>query len=510
MRRTRPPSIRGKMSAISVGPAILMGLTALLTVYVSLAAVGRVNALFDESLFLRQLGEDLGSARLQLEAYIATKNTDNLRSYSSASRKLAKASAVLDVPISGRDDRLVERNVSVLLKRYIIEADKAVDAKRGRNVTEYTNRFRRSEAIASYVVERVNTLSLIGLGSSVGVFKSFSRNLSRALWLSVCMIGSALVFGIFLVAYSSYRLTDPIVRLSAEAAKISSGTLDATELEVESHDEIGAMTKAFNLMKLSLAQYIGEMRNKAEIEGRLMEERVKNLEMAGALRNAEIRTLQARINPHFLFNTLNAGIQLSVVEGAERTRVFLENLSSLMRYSFRNLDAPVVLGDELDCLDSYMHVMAIRFPDMFSFMCSVGEDERRLVVPKMIIQPLVENSFMHGFKDVARGAILSVRARREGGDVVIEVEDNGHGMTRERADAAIAAASRTEGPGALSDPPDAAGSSQAGGSDGSGLGLSNVIRRLRLFSGREDVLSIERGPMGGTLVSMRLPFRTEY
>ncbi len=498
--RAGPRSIRSKMIIALFFPLSLIGLSAFLTAYAAGSAIGSVNALFRNDYFFKEVATDIESSQNHLAAYLATKDSDSLRSYMSYSRKLAGHAASLDTGIADRPDALVARNISVLLRKLILVSDKAVDYKRGRNIGEYTASFRRSERLVGFLRERISEASLIGLGSNLVTFSSLAVNLDRIRTLTVVMIFAALVLDASLIAYFSLKITDPIIHLSAEARKIASGQFDSAPIPIESSDEAGTMTEAFNVMKVSISEYIEEIRNKAGVESRLMEERVKNLEMSGLLRNAELRSLQARINPHFLFNALNAGIQLSVVEDADRTRVFLENLSALMRYSFRNFDAPVTLGEELSCLDSYLNVMAIRFPELFERDIRIDEGTRLLPMPKMIIQPLVENSFRHGFRDMAGGALVSVCARKLGDAVVLEIEDNGVGMSDEERGLVLSAAESAE-----SGEPDAA-RPESGRASESGVGIVNVIQRLRLFTGRRDVLELAEGSRGGTLVRMTIPF----
>ncbi len=497
--RAGPKSIRSKMIVALFLPLSLIGLSAFLTAYAAGSAIGSVNALFRNDYFFKEVATDIESSQNFLAAYLATKDSDSLRSYMSYTRKLAGQAASLDTGIADRPDALVARNISVLLRKLILVSDKAVDYKRGRNIGEYTESFRRCERLTGFLRERISEASLIGLGSNLVTFSGLAIDLDRIRTLTIVMIFAALVLDASLIAYFSLKITDPIIHLSAEARKIASGHFDSAPIPIESSDETGTMTEAFNVMKVNIAEYVEEIRNKAGVEARLMEERVKNLEMSGLLRNAELRSLQARINPHFLFNALNAGIQLSVVEDAERTRVFLENLSALMRYSFRNFDTPVTLGEELACLDSFLNVMAIRFPDLFERDIRVDESALSLAMPKMIIQPLVENSFRHGFRDMATGAVISVRARVDDDVVILEIEDNGAGMEEEERRLVLGAAELAE-----------SGDSEGARAEGrraseSGVGIVNVIQRLRLFTGRRDVLELARGGRGGTLVRMSIP-----
>jgi len=284
--------------------------------------------------------------------------------------------------------------------------------------------------------------------------------------------------------------------MAGAAARISGGDYGGGPLP-EGDDEIGRTAQAFNVMQASVAAHVADIRAKAAVEASLMDERLKNLSMAGHLRSAELKALQSRINPHFLFNTLNAGIQLATVEDADRTRVFLERLAGLMRYSFRDLDSPVALGDELACLRDFAYLMSIRFPDQFRLSVDAGDEAMKALVPKLIVQPVVENSMRHGFPEAGAGpgsgARISILARREGDELLLSIEDNGRGMAPDRVAAIL----------------EAAGSGRELGDGDGGVGLTNVIARLRIFAGRDDVVGFEDAGPGARIV-MRMPFKEAY
>jgi nitrogen fixation/metabolism regulation signal transduction histidine kinase len=488
-------TIRDKLVAAAIIPVLLMAAAAVFTAFTVSATLSGVGSLFEKNLILQETLAEAAAAKANLSAYMGTKNSDNLRRFIHYSRLLSQKAAFWDAPSGSDKEALVERNIAALLAEFIAAGDAAVQAKRGRNIREYGPRYDRVEELAASIRERADTLVVGRLDAQLEAFTAFDAGMRRVRVLNALSIAAALLFGVSIILYFTLKIASPIAHLGMEANKIARGEFDDTELAVEADDEIGAAAYAFNLMKKSIKDSIDGIRSKAEVERALMEERVKNLEMAGLLRNAELAALQARINPHFLFNTLNAGVQLAVVEEADRTRTFLERLTRLMRYSFRDLEAPVALHEEIDCLQAYLYLMSIRFPDVFQFSVSVETDAADAAMPKMIIQPIVENAVQHGLQDRTSGALLTVRAFRVDGDVRIVVEDNGHGIARERVDEIFQAA--RDGRDLKS-------------SGGGGLGLVNVICRLRLFSGRNDVLSVESLDPSGTRVTISIPYREEY
>lgn len=493
MRRRLLASFRSRMITASLAPIILMGAAATFNLAVSSANLARVANLFSLDLFIEEALISVDAVVTNLAVYIDTKNSDALRACMHHSKLLSAKAGVLAEGLSYDEDAIIERNLAVLLRRLIEESEAAIRAKRGRNIPEYEARYQDVRMLASFIRDRADALSLERLGLNLDAFESLAKDGGRAATLLGAMLASAIAFAVAIVLSYSLKLTEPLDALAAAAGRISTGDFSGGPLAASADDEIGQTARAFNVMQASIAAYIDEIRNKAAVESSLMEERLKNLEMQGHLRSAELKALQSRINPHFLFNTLNAGIQLATVEDADRTRVFLERLAGLMRYSFRDLDAPVALRDELACLRDYAYLMTIRFPESIDFDISAEPGAEAAALPKMIIQPLVENSIRHGFADKPLGGAVRVRASLDGGDLVVEVEDNGSGIPDSRAAEIVAAADA---------------GTELGSAEG-GLGMANVIARLRLFAGRREVIEFANAVPDARVV-VRVPFKEAF
>lgn len=486
-------TFREKLMVTALAPVLLLAFTALFTVYTITAAVQEVQGLFIKNYYMQELLDEVNFVKTSLATYMATKNSDDLRKVIHYSRALSERAAYLDKEVSTDQEALIERNIASLIGVLISASNDAVQAKRGRNLSEYTPKLQRVEELAMLIQDRANVLIISRMKTQLTAFSVFTKNVSLIRSISLAMILVALLFSVSIIFYFTEKASNPIIHLGTEANKIASGIFDEKELLVEANDEIGAAAHAFNLMKKSIQQSIEEIRKKAEIEKALMEQQVKNLEMGTLLRNAELAVLQARINPHFLFNTLNAGIQLAVVEEADRTRRYLEQLTKLMRYSFRDLDVPVALAEEMESLQSYLYLMSIRFPGVFDFSMQVISPAEKSIIPKMTIQPLVENAIRHGLRDMTSGAVLAIQAYvDEGNRLWVTIEDNGAGIQPERIDEIYQAADK--------------GTPIQKNGEG-GMGMVNVIQRLRLFSGEKDVMKIEKAEPHGTRIIISLPYK---
>jgi len=231
------------------------------------------------------------------------------------------------------------------------------------------------------------------------------------------------------------------------------------------------------------------MQEKAQIEKNLTVQKVKNLEMQHLLKNAEMASLRSQMNPHFLFNSLNTGVQLAILEEADRTAEFMGNLASLFRHNVRRLWRSNTIDDELKGLHYYADLLRVRFAATYRIEISIPKELRQIRFPPLIFQPLVENSIIHGFEHKEGGGQVSVTGHKENGKIVFSVKDDGSGMTQDEIAPALKPISFSD----------------EDFSSRSGLGMRNVVLRLRLFFNRDDIVTIESSLGDGSEVRIVLP-----
>ena len=197
------------------------------------------------------------------------------------------------------------------------------------------------------------------------------------------------------------------------------------------------------------------------------------------LTQARLDALRSQLNPHFLFNTLNA-VSALVERDPRGVRRMIARLSNLLRYTLEeSAEQEVPLTRELDLLSEYVDLMQIRFQGKLNVAMHVDDSARGAMVPSLILQPLVENAIKHGTSHLAGGPMgeIEIRARRAADDLRVSVVDNGPGPT-----AAVA-------------------------SDGTGVGLSNTTARLRQMYGAAASVTLRARPGGGTSAEIVMPFR---
>jgi sensor histidine kinase YesM len=207
-------------------------------------------------------------------------------------------------------------------------------------------------------------------------------------------IGVVNILALYLLTRS---MTRPLTELSHAADKVAGGDFDI-ELEYpQSEDEIGRVSRAFTKMVSSIQQYISEIRDSMRRESEMKE---SELTMQTRMREAELKSLQAQINPHFLFNTLNAGAQLAMMEGADKTTEFIRNMADFFRYNIKSIDKDVSLDEELSLVDNYIYILNVRFDGEIHYHKETDDTLGAIRVPSMILQPIVENAVNYGIRDI--------------------------------------------------------------------------------------------------------------
>lgn len=223
-------------------------------------------------------------------------------------------------------------------------------------------------------------------------------------------------------------------------------------------------------------------------------------EMELLMKQANIASLQSQINPHFLYNALECIRGQAVMDGSDDIARITQALSRFFRYSISGKKDLVTVGEELENAGNYVTIQQYRFRDKFVLESEVEEGVSVLdaVLPKLSLQPILENAIVHGFADMVRGGVLRIEARREGSEVVLRVSDNGKGMAVERLNQLIETLHEAEGL-----------PRESGSGHGTGIGIRNVDRRLKLLFGEAYGLSLESVEQVGTAVELIFPYMTE-
>lgn len=325
--------------------------------------------------------------------------------------------------------------------------------------------------LATYTVMRSNGWQIIGLRSQESLTGSLTRFRSLIIEILICV---CLLSGLALTLLVS-RITRPLIQL----AELMDRTTQTQKFDAQAvytgRDEIGTLTASFNALLREIKRLIEEL-NVHIVALQEEKEAVKRIQ--AQKRKAEIQALQAQINPHFLYNTLNAISWQAADQGEDEISVLATSLGRFFRISLSRGREIIALADEMEQVRSYLQIQQIRYADILTYSIETEEElaGRRMI--KLVVQPLVENAIYHGIKPADRPGHIRIRAQLRvneyGTELIwITVEDDGAGIGPETLSRLnnLLAAGRSD--------PDA------------GYGIFNVNERIKLYYGKEYGLMME-------------------
>lgn len=383
---------------------------------------------FEDEQSLHILQVQLDEIQEPIESYLSTYSSSSLAQLLYASESI-KETLPEKRAISDYESELMKRDIYFLIDSYLLQVDQVIEMKRGRNVPGYTQGFEDLSTLYNYITDRINEVSLKGFRSQLGEYRSFLELFRTIQMYSLILIVLIMAFAFSLLMKNISTISIPIQQLSLMAGEISAGDFDMEDIRFDSVNEINHVATAFNEMKNSISHYISELKKQKEIEQQIMTERVRNLHMEQLLKRMELYTMQAQMNPHFLFNTINTGVQLAIVEEAENTADFMENLAALFRFNIRQKKFFVPLRHEYEGLMSYFNILKIRFPKTLSLELDINEELLdNFTCPAMVLQPIVENSVLHAFKNKEGLGTVSVSIEYNHPMLRISVKDDGIGI----------------------------------------------------------------------------------
>ncbi|PGY10698.1 histidine kinase [Bacillus sp. AFS031507] len=284
------------------------------------------------------------------------------------------------------------------------------------------------------------------------------------------------LFGLGASYYLSYSISRPIRQLMSFMRKAESGDL-SVRYKGERMDEIGLLGRSFNTMLVQLNKLITLNE---------LQERQK--------REAELRSLQAHIKPHFLYNTLDTIHWLARKKGAVDVAEVVESLSRLFRIGLSKGNDIIPLKEEMEHINSYLKIQKARYQDKLNYTLNIASNVEKINVLKLVLQPIVENAIYHGIKERRGPGHIIVKAEEHEGNIVFHVMDDGKGIPTEKLEALRSKL------GTLFSQ-----SQQYKGSENFGYGMLNVQARIKLTFGDAYGISIDSELGKGTTVKVVLP-----
>lgn len=289
---------------------------------------------------------------------------------------------------------------------------------------------------------------------------------------------AALVVSALLIFYIIRKILHSVAVLIQGMNQVKEGNFNVS-LPIESGDELGQIAGNFNEMAMEINTLIEQVREATDRQ-----------------KNAEVRALEAQINPHFLYNTLDSINWMAIEKGEYEISNMLRNLGVILRYSISNSNRKVTIAELGDWLEKYVSLQQMRFNHAFSYFIHIEDCVRETKVHKLLLQPFIENAIIHGFDGIENGGILRVDiVKEERNDlctnrVCIIIEDNGKGICKELVEQYN---DRTKAV-----------------ADGTGIGMHNAFARMEMYYGSNAEWLVSGMEGMGTVITLKIPVEESF
>ena len=303
-------------------------------------------------------------------------------------------------------------------------------------------------------------------------YADMTRELSKYILYISALFAAAMAFVILLSVSSTRRIVKPLKQLADSMVAVQNDNYDV-ELPAETPDEVGQLTRTYRMMLDRIRQLIADI---------YATEKKK--------RETELLVLQTQINPHFLYNTLNSIHWIAVVHGLNSISDMVNSLVAILRYSLNNFSTFTTLKVEVDMLEPYLFIQNVRFGNGISFSSHVPAEFERCQIPRLLLQPLVENAISHGLRPMGGKGHIHIECADIDGVLCVDVVDNGVGLPEDVPEFTDYETLRAMFP--------------ASG-DQTSIGLENTFTRIRLYFGERYGLLFKSRSGQGTTVRVTLP-----
>ncbi|MDK2806154.1 MAG: two-component system, sensor histidine kinase YesM [Thermoanaerobacterium sp.] len=296
------------------------------------------------------------------------------------------------------------------------------------------------------------------------------NELNSQFWIYNLILLLVIIINIVLLIlgllFISLFITQPIIKLVNSMKGIKDGKFEKVNI-ITGNDEIGMLKDVYNKMIDEIKKLIGDIINEQKMKRKL-----------------ELDVMQSQIKPHFLFNSFDAISALILMNDTKNASKIVKALGKFYRSFLMNGNEEITIKEELDIINNYLTIQKIRFGDKFNVVMNIDEGVLNYKIPKLILQPLVENALNHGVRNKDGQGIISIKALYDNDQIKLIVEDNGKGMSEEKIREIESGMSK-------------------------GVGLKSTIERLKIYYNSADVVKIYSKIDEGTKIEITIPINKE-
>ncbi|GIO25521.1 sensor histidine kinase [Ornithinibacillus bavariensis] len=470
--------IQNKIWTVSTIVLVIMSAIWITLTYYHNKSLNQYNDILQRYLSMNEVTDASQQVINDLNDYMLHPSLDNLEQIELSKREVQQAKNNVN-HLRNEINDFTLTNYIHLIDSFIETTNRFIIFYEENEVEESAREFAEATSISNHISDMTLTL----IDKELETYDQFylgimeqSRDLRElGIWLLILIAFSLLVFSYLF----SRSITKPVLQLTKAANELSKGRFDV-QVKIDTKDEIAFLANTFDHMRKNINKLFQETKQKAKLEQELQHNRI-------LLQESQFRSLQSQINPHFLFNTLNTLSKKAYLEGSHETSDLLVNVAGLLRYNLKQMDRTVPLEEEVIVLKQYMEIQKARLTDRLHFHLVVDKECLAVPIPTLILQPLIENAVIHGIEPKEEGGAIWVRIKDYREQVKIEIEDNGMGMEAEKMEQLLNSKLKS------------------GDSTSTGIGFRNVVERLRLYYGFDEVIKMESIVGSFTKIVLHIP-----
>ncbi|PSL41429.1 histidine kinase/DNA gyrase B/HSP90-like ATPase [Planomicrobium soli] len=470
--------IQKKIWSLTLVVLFIMAIIWTALTYYNQKTQDQYNAILQRYLSLNEVTVASQALITDLNDYLLQPSEANLNQLNASKADVQNAKGDILI-LKNEDNEFVMANYMNLIDSLMETTERSFMYQNQQETEASANEFSEATRISNYISETTLTLIDTELKTYERLYRQIIEQSNELKNLGIWLL-LLITFLLLLMSYwFSKSITKPVEKLTQSANELAKGRFDLP-IKVQSNDEISFLAETFDRMRVNINNLFLEIQEKAQLEHELQQNKL-------LLKESQLQSLQNQINPHFLFNTLNIMSKKAYLEGAEETSDLLVSVAGLLRYNLKRLDKPVTLHEEVIVLKQYMEIQKARFTERLHLHMEIEESFLGVQIPGLTLQPIIENAVIHTIEPAEDGGNIWFRILDSGDIVTIEIEDDGQGMAKEKIQQILRGDSgQTEG-------------------QSTGIGFSNVVKRLRLFYGQEDVIEIQSVIGQGTNVRLKIP-----
>ena len=481
-------SIRKKLIIYFMVTVLTISVVSAVFFSMSSSIMFEMKTLFRENTTFNEIMVEVENVESLVPLFLSSNNDVIVEDIAAHIDKLEKLSVSLPNYFSNEPNNLQKKNIASMLVRYIEDVRELVERREGNERYYNLDDYKDVQQTARLIETGISTLFI---DSSINNSTAYVETIEKLeTWMiSGILLLETVVFALLLLSSRFARnISGPIVQLQEYSRKVAKGDYYIKMVHIETRDEIRGLAVSIEEMVESLKANIIEIKKNAKTAQRLQEQEFMNREMKHLLVITNQKALQAQVNPHFFYNTLNIASQLAVLEDADQTGEYLIKIAELFRYNLYSTQRLVILREEVQHVCNYIAIQEMRFQDEIVFEKDIDANVLSTPIPRMIIQPIIENCYIHAFDNIDRMGLIKLSCRKAGEYVCVQITDNGIGMDQDKISQLLDDTKRDEWDTQMS----------------KSIGVQNIIQRLRYTYRDKNVINIISDGTG-TTVRILLP-----